>query len=195
VIGIGGIRMLNKDTHMPVSSVFAANIYFNQITEYGYTSKGVRLVVDEGDGGTHRSLEVITQSVRPPSKSLCVCVCVCVCVRACVCCIPLTWRNVSHHPQGIEIVSVIEDYVYYLREDSTHAKALSDYEVTDDRLLGFKKDEIISVTKKDANVRFGVPHPLVCRAMRGCRAMRVSCACRVRKSSHDCGHVAGLVDR
>ncbi|ELR24836.1 myosin head (motor domain) domain containing protein [Acanthamoeba castellanii str. Neff] len=114
VIGIGGIRMLNKDTHMPVSSVFAASIYFNQITEYGYTSKGVRLVVDEGDGGTHRSLEVITQS-------------------------------------GIEIVSVIEDYVYYLREDSTHAKALSDYEVTDDRLLGFKKDEIISVTKKDAN--------------------------------------------
>jgi hypothetical protein len=40
-----------------------------------------------------------------------------------------------------------------LREDSTHAKALSDYEVTDDRLLGFKKDDIISVTKKDANVR------------------------------------------
>jgi hypothetical protein len=89
--------MLNKDTHMPVSSVFAASIYFNQITEYGYTSKGVRLVVDEGDGGTHRSLEVITQSVRPPMLvHVCVCMCVCVCGFQCI---PLTWRNVSHHPR------------------------------------------------------------------------------------------------
>lgn len=41
--------------------------------------------------------------------------------------------------------------MYYLREDSTHAKALQDYEVTDDRLLGFKKDEVITVTKKEPN--------------------------------------------
>ena len=82
----------------------------------------------------------------------------------------------SHQPQGIEIVSVIEDYVYYLREDSTHAKALSDYEVTDDRLLGFKKDEIISVTKKDANVRFWCP-----------TSSRVSChaVCRVRPCAEE----------
>jgi hypothetical protein len=62
-VGISGIRMLNKDTNTPVSSVFAATIYYNQITEYGFTSKGVKMVIDEGDGGTHRSLEVITQSV------------------------------------------------------------------------------------------------------------------------------------
>ncbi len=46
---------------------------------------------------------------------------------------------------------MIEDYVFYLREDSMHAKAISDYEVTDERLLGFKKDEVITVTKKDPN--------------------------------------------
>jgi hypothetical protein len=83
------------------------------------------------------------------------------------------------NPQGIEIVSVIEDYVYYLREDSTHAKALSDYEVTDDRLLGFKKDEIISVTKKDANVRYSPSHILS-------RVVGVvPCVCRVRPCAEE----------
>jgi hypothetical protein len=61
-------------------------------------------------------------------------------------------------------------------------------------LLGFKKDEIISVTKKDANVRFAVdPHSL-CVV---CRVMRMLCvARRVRGRAHIIALAcAGLVDR
>lgn len=62
-IGIGGIKLLNKDTHTLINSAFSANLYFNQLTEWSYTGKGLKLVIDEGEGGLVRTLEMITASV------------------------------------------------------------------------------------------------------------------------------------
>lgn len=66
-IGISGLRVLNKDTHTPINSTFASNIYYNQLTEWSYTATGVKLVVDEAEGGLVRTLEMITACVSPSS--------------------------------------------------------------------------------------------------------------------------------
>ncbi|KAL6041503.1 TRAFAC class myosin-kinesin ATPase superfamily [Balamuthia mandrillaris] len=50
---------------------------------------------------------------------------------------------------GIEIVSVMEEYMFWLREDSRHAKALYDYDVTDHKLLAFKKGDVIKIESID----------------------------------------------
>lgn len=47
--------------------------------------------------------------------------------------------------QGVEICSLCEDYLYWLREDSGTAVALQDYVVTDKNLLSFTKGQKIEL--------------------------------------------------
>lgn len=46
------------------------------------------------------------------------------------------------------MVSLLEDYMYWLKEDSTTARALADYDVTNPNLLKFFKDDVIFVLRK-----------------------------------------------
>ncbi len=45
-------------------------------------------------------------------------------------------------------MSLIEDYMYWLREDSSIAVATSDYSVNDKHLLGFSKGDQIEIISR-----------------------------------------------
>lgn len=54
-------------------------------------------------------------------------------------------------PLGVEICSLCEDYLYWLREDSETAVALQDYVVTDKNLLSFTKGQKIELLAREGN--------------------------------------------
>ncbi len=63
-VGVMGIRILNKETHMAINSSFLANLYYNQFVEWSNDSKGIKLVIEESTGGLQRTIELLTPSVR-----------------------------------------------------------------------------------------------------------------------------------
>jgi hypothetical protein len=50
--------------------------------------------------------------------------------------------------QGVEISSLCEDYLFWLREDSETAVALQDYTVADKNLLSFTKGQKIQIVSR-----------------------------------------------